>query len=212
MKHNMTGIVAAVALGLALVLPSQTAAQAGKPASATSLADVKAQLTQLQNYITIAIDSLNQLKESAKHGSTLDKAAADFQNRVKALETQVETTRKHAVVMRARTKEHYDSWQKELIALQSAKIREKAQARFAESKEEFDKIISTADRAKEEALPFVSELKDIALFLDADQSRDAVMSLSQSIWKLSSRSKSVNSSIAEVNEQIDRTIKSLPAK
>jgi hypothetical protein len=208
----MIGMICALAVGAALAQPNPAAAQAAKPTSTVSLADMKRQLTLLQDNIASVINVLQQVKESAKNPSALEKAAADFSNRFKALETQVETVRKQAVMSKARAKEHYDSWQKELTALQSPAIREKAQARFTESKEEFDRIIATAERAKEEALPFVSELKDIALYLDADLSQDAVRSLSNTIWKLGNRSRSVIGSLGDVIEQIDRTIKSLPKK
>ena len=94
----------------------------------------------------------------------------------------------------------------------NAKLREKAQERLTESQKEFDKIVVQATAAKEQVLPFVSAVKDIVIYLGADQSEEAVKTLSGDIWKLSNRSKSVNSSIQDVIGQIDRTIKSLPQK
>lgn len=210
MKQKMIGMIGALAVSAVLIQPNRT--MAAKPASTVSLADMKAQLTLLQDNITSAVNALQQVKESAKSESDLKKAAAYFESRFKALESQVETVRKQAVVTKARSKEHYESWQKELTEVENPKIREKAQARFTESKKEFDKIIASAERTKEEALPFVSDVKDIVLYLDADLSEDAVDSLSSTIWKLGNRSRAVIGSIADLNEQIDRTIKSLPKK
>lgn len=212
MKHKMMGTICALAAGAALLLPTAATAQGGKPASTVSLADMKNQLRILQDNITSAVNVLQQVSESAKNEAALTKAAADYANRFKTLDAQFETVRKQGVVAKARAKEHYDSWLKELTAVQDPKIREKAQTRFTASKQEFDKIIATAEKAKEDLLPFVAELKDIALYLDADLSADAVKSLSNTIWKLGNKSKSVIGSIEKVNAQIDRTIQSLPKK
>ena len=210
MRHNIIILTFALAAGTALIQPTPTAAQATKPGSIISLNDFKNELSLLQNHITATADSLQQVKDSAKDEAALSKAAADFQSRFQALENHVSNVRTQAVVVKARAKEHFDSWQKELTALQSAKIREKAQERFTETRERFDKIVATAERAKEEVLPFVSELKDISLYLQTDLSQDAVKSLPNTIWKLGNRAKSANGSLTDVIEEIDRTIKSMP--
>jgi deoxyribodipyrimidine photolyase-like uncharacterized protein len=212
MKNKIIGVICAAVLSVAVIQPDRALGQGAKPASTISLAEMKSQLTSLQGRIASTMSSLQQVKESAPNESSLKKAAADFTSQFNALDAQVETARKQAVVTKATANAHFDSWQKELTSLQSAQIREKAQARFTESKKQFEKIIAEATEAKDKALPFVSDLKDIMLFLEADLSEDAVKSLSNTIWKLGNRSKSVTSSIEAVKEQIDRTIKSLPTK
>jgi hypothetical protein len=209
MKVNMKQIICALTLGAAMLVPSLATA-AGKPESVVSLADLKKQLMGLQSQIKETVNSLQQVKEQAKDPVGLPKAVAEFESRFKSLEAQVEASRSQAVVVKARAKAHYDVWQKELNAVENASIREKAQTRFTESREQFEKIIATAERAKEETLPFVSDLKDVLLYLQSDLSDEAVKSLSNTIWKLGNRSKSVVGSIEDVNEQIDRTIKGLP--
>jgi cell division protein ZapA (FtsZ GTPase activity inhibitor) len=188
-----------------------TAANA-KPASVVSLADLKSQLSQVQTDIATAVSSLNAVKESAENEAALTKAAAEYDRCYGMLQTRVDTLRTNAVTIKATVKTTYEAWQKELTAMQSAALREKAQARFSESQKEFEKIIAKANEAKEKVLPFVSELKDINIFLAADLSDEAVKSLSNTIWKLGNSSKSVIGSIDEVKQQIDRTIKALPQK
>jgi len=211
-KSKLIGIIAPLAAALALVPTNPVAAEAPGPTAVVSLAELKGQLTALQGGISAAVGALNQVKESAADPAALKKAAAAFNDRFQALEGQVETVRNEAVVVKARAKEHYESWQKDLAAVQNTGIREKAQDRFTDSKEQFEKIIKKAQRAKEEAVPFVSDLKDITIFLSADLTEESVKSLSNTIWKLGNRSKSVNDSIGDVTEQIDRTLKSLPQK
>jgi hypothetical protein len=211
MKSKITIVACALALGTALIQPNQAAAQ-GKPGSVVSLADLRSQLTMLQTYISGAVGTLNKVKESGKDAAALSKAAAEYDQSYNTLQAHMDGVRSNAITIKATVKAHYDAWQKELTAVQSAKLREKAQERFSESQKEFDKIIAKATEAKEAALPFVSQLKDINIYLHADLSEEAVKTLSGDIWKMGSTSKSVNSKIEDVKEQIDRTIKSLPQK
>jgi hypothetical protein len=210
MKTRILLIGSALILAAALLQPLSSAADGAKTSSLVSLNSLKTGLTSLQNSIGATLESLDGVKASANNGSALSKAGAEFQSRFKELELQVNTVQTQAVLVKARAAEHYESWQKDLSAVQNANIREKAQQRFTESKKDFDKIVEKATRAKQESLPFVSDLKDIAIYLDADLSADAVKSLSNNIWKIGNRSKVVIGKIGDVTEQIERTIKNLP--
>jgi len=210
MKTKLITTLCALTLGAALAQPDLAAAD--KPASVISLADLNKQLGQLQTDVSSAIGSLNAVKDSGKDAAALSKSAAQFSRAFNALQTQMDNVRSNAVTIKATVSQHYDAWQKEMSSMESAKLREKAQDRFTQSRKEFDKIVDRATEAKEVAVPFVSELKDINIYLNADLSEEAVKSLSNDIWKLGNTSKSVNSKIEAVKEQIDRTIKSLPQK
>jgi cell division protein FtsB len=212
MKMRITAVTCALALGAALSQPHQAGGQDTKPVAPVTLADMKTELISLQKRIAGTIESLEQAKACRRNDGALAKAIAEFRTRFNALETQVGTLQTQAVVAKARAREQYEVWQKDLASVQNPGIREKAQDRFAESKKEFDRIIEKAQAAKEQALPFVSELKDIAIYFEADPSELAVQSLSNTIWKVGYRSKSVIGSLKKVIEQIDRTLMSQPKK
>lgn len=209
MRNKIPSLACVLALGTALLQPQLAAGQDTKP---VTLADMKSQLAMLQTRITAVVDGLEQVKASEKNDAALAKAIAEFQTRYAALEGQLGTVRTQAVVVKARANEQYETWQKDLATVQNPSIREKAQDRFAASKKEFDKIIEKAATAKEEAVPFVAQVKDISIYFQADPSSGAVKSLSSTIWKLGNKSKSVNDSVKDVIDQIERTIKSLPKK
>ena len=212
MKIKTILAVAVLASGSTLLLPSEAAGQGAKPASVVTLKDLRAQLHQLQTDISSTVNTLNVVKQSAKKDADLAKAVAELGARFKALEARVETLRSNAITVKARVKEHYEAWSKELTAMQNPSLRERAQDRLTRSQKEFDKIVAEAGETKAEVLPFISELKDIVIYLDADTSEAAVDSLSSTIWKLGNRTKSVNGSIENLIEQIDDTIKSLPQR
>ena len=155
------------------------------------------------------MSALESLK-AAQGESAFQKAAAGFAERYKALDTQAERIRRDAVVVKARAAQHYEHWQKEISEVQNPKIREKAQSRLTGARQQFDKIIASAQETKQLSGPFLADLKDIATYLEVDQSPEAVKSLSGTIWKLGNKSKSVIGSISDLTEQIDRTLKSMP--
>ena len=58
----------------------------------------------------------------------------------------------------------------------------------------------------------MADLKDVKTYLSADSTPDAVNSLSNTIWKLGNRSRSVSGGIRNVIEQIDHTLEKAPSK
>ena len=210
MKNKLMSRGCALVLAAVYIQCVQAAETFVKLSSTVSLAELKNQLALLRANLSDTVGALGAVKASAEKPSELTKTAADFRARFEALESQLATVREQAVTTRARLRQHYDAWDKELQAMQNPTIREKAQGRLSESKEQFGKIVEAANDAKAEVVPFVSELKDIVIYLKADTSEDAVKSLSSTMWKLNNRYKSVNGSIGDVIEEIDKTIKGMP--
>lgn len=94
--------------------------------------------------------------------------------------------------------------------MQNPKLREKAQERFANTTREFEKISEKVASAKEDFAPLAANLKDIHTYLQTDLSKDAVSSLSSSIWKMGNQARTVDGELAEICKQIERTINKLP--
>ena len=207
-----TIVLAGLLAFCAVVLQPLYGADQPSKTSQVGLLDLRNQLMALQNDVSSVVDSLNAVKSSAKKQDELDRAHADLVSRFDTLQNRVETLRSNAVTLKATVKTHYEAWAKELTAMQNASLREKAQDRLTRSQKEFEKISAEANDAKEQLLPFVSEVKDCVIYLNADLSEQAVDSLSGTIWKLGNKSKSVIGRIGDVIDQINDTVKSLPKK
>jgi predicted nucleic acid-binding Zn-ribbon protein len=96
--------------------------------------------------------------------------------------------------------------------MQNPKLREKAEKRYASTTREFEKISEKVADAKEEFAPLAADLKDIHTYLQTDLSRDAVSSLSNSIWKMGSQARSVDRKIEDLCDQIVHTMKKMPSR
>jgi ABC-type transporter Mla subunit MlaD len=200
---TITAMTALVALRLG--------AAEGKP-SILTMEKVRSDLANLSMLVGSSGAALQKVKDSAKSSSELNSALKDFSDKYAAVESQADTVRINVINMKARTKEYHEAWLKELDAMKNPKLKEKASSRFEDVKKEFTKIIEAGDKAKHEFVPYVTDLKDIKVYLDADSTPDAVNTLSNTIWKLGNQSKSVSAAIQNVVEQIDRTLSKSPSK
>jgi chromosome segregation ATPase len=207
--HNLTFLIATAAM---LALQPMAAEKSAAAGSLSTIEKVRSDLVSLDSLVLATSDALQRVKDSAKNPGELKKALSNFDDQYSALEAKSENIRTAVVNMKARTKEYHEKWLKELENMQNPKLKEKATSRFTEVKEEFDKIMENGDEAKRAFVPYVADLKDVKTYLSADSTPDAVNSLSNTIWKLGNRSRSVSGGIRNVIEQIDRTLEKAPSK
>ena len=215
MKTKTNAIMMASSLVLGLIFTGQEiqsarAASAQQPGVMVGLNQFNGEIHELRAKLTRTMKSLDELKAAANSNSTLDAPYANFSTLYADLESQVAQVRAHGTAARARAKEHREAWQKELTEMQNPKLREKAQKRYTALESEFEKITKRAEAAKEGFAPLAADLKDIHTYLKADLSKDAVSSLSNTIWKMGISSRSVDSKLGDVNEQIEKTMKKMP--
>jgi len=202
----------AAAMVLALALTATVAAQekTKTPTPPAKLSEIRKHLGELQTRIAKTTESLDHLKKGAKDGSDLLASYTKFDNQLKQLESLIEKVRAESTQMRARAGDYYSTWQSELGKLTNPELREKAQNRFQDAKDDFDEIIVAADEAKRSLGPFMADLRDVHTYLAADLSVDSVKSISSTIWRLNSLSMSVIGAVQHLNGEISRTLEQLP--
>jgi len=199
-------VVAAIAAVQAM------AGDKGGKDSVTTIEKVRSDLLNLDTIVLSSADALQKVKDNVKNSGELEKAIGAFNEQFESLESQSEAVRTSVVNMKARTKAYHEAWLKELEGMQNPKLKEKAASRFQEVKKEFDKIMGHGEEAKRAFVPYVADLKDIKIYLAADSTPEAISSLSNTIWKLGNRSKSVSGGIKNVIDQIDKTLEKAPKK
>ncbi len=186
------------------------AADEEKPTVVVSLSQLNDEVHVLRNKLSNTMAALQALKDACSNGGDLTKTYSSFSDAFTALDAQATKIREHGTAAKARAKERWEVWQKELTAMQNPKLREKAQSRYTATQKEFDKIVERVDTAKEVFAPLMADLKDITVYLKTDLSSDSVSSLSGTIWKMGSAARGVDSKLEDVNDQIDKTLKKMP--
>jgi len=186
------------------------AASEEKPAVAVSLKELTSEIHTLREDLSRTMAALEQVKAASNNDAELAKPFDAFSKAWSQLDAQATKVRQHGIATRARAKEHWEAWQTELLSMQNPKLREKAQERYATTTREFEKISEKVASAKEDFAPLAADLKDIHIYLQTDLSKDAVSSLSSSIWKMGGQARTVDGELSEICKQIERTINKLP--
>ena len=170
------------------------------------LKEIRRGLGELEGSVSGTVEALNALKKAAKAKGDLKGPYEAFENQHKKLQAQLETLRDQAGRMRAGADQHYAAWREELARMDNPKLRDKALNRQDDAKEEFEEIIVIAQETRRDLEPFMADLRDVSSYLSTDLSADAVKSLSNTIWKLGNKSRSVIAGIQHVNSQINKTL------
>jgi len=211
-KNITSTTMSCLLLGLSAFGLQQTRVTAAddKPQVNVTLNQLHNEFNLLRDSLSKTMSALEAVKAAANESGDLAKPYAAFSSAYATLETQVAKVRADGTAAKARAKEHYDAWQKELTEMQNPKLREKAQKRFAATQGEFEKIGEKVATAKESFAPLAADLKDIDTYLKTDLSKDAVSSLSGTIWKMSNSARGVDSKLADVAKQIEKTMSKMP--
>ncbi len=202
---TLCGLVAVAAV---LALPIQAASTS--QTVIVGLNQFHNELLTLRDNLSTTMSALEALKAAAANNGDLTKPYESFAKSYAGLEAQADKVRQHGLAAKARTKELWEAWQKELTDMQNAKMREKAQDRFTATSKQFDRIVEKVAVAKEAFAPVMADLKDINTYFKVDLSQDAVSSLSSTIWKMGNKARSADSKLVDVCAEIDRTVKKMP--
>ncbi len=167
-------------------------------------------ISTLRTTLSGTIGALEEVKATAAKSGALAKPYATFSDAMAGLEAQVAKLRERGTATKARAKEHWAAWQTELTTMQNVKLREKAQSRYSATQKEFQKIQERVDAAKEVFAPLMADLKDVDTYLKADLSKEAVDSLSGTIWNMGRAAQKVDARLLDLNEQINRVVKKMP--
>ena len=209
-EFNVSLILCAVAGIVAASSQPVCAATEEKPTVMVSLSQLNTEIRTLRENLSRTIATLENVKAAANKDSDLSKPFANFSGAWTEFEKQVAKVRQDGIATRARAKEHWDAWQTELVDMQNPKLREKAQKRFASTTKEFEKISEKVADAKEDFAPLEADLKDVHTYLQTDLSKEAVSSLSSTIWKMGNQAHTVDGKLADISKQIERTLSKLP--
>jgi len=206
-NYITTGCVVA---GLLLPAFYTIRAEDAKPNVSLTLSQFDNEFHTLRETLARTMSSLQSLKAAAHENADLNKPYGEFSAAYNDLESQVAKVREHGTAAKARAKEHWEAWQKELTQMQNASLREKAQKRYTATSGEFEKINEKVAEAKEDFAPLAADLKDIHIYLKTDLSKDAVSSLSNTIWKMGNKARSVDGRLEDVCKQIQKVMKKMP--
>jgi len=186
------------------------AATEEKPTVMVSLSQLNTEIRTLRENLSRTIAALENVKASANKNADLSKPFANFSSAWTEFDAQIAKVRQDGIATKARAKEHWEAWHTELINMQNPSLRDKAEKRYASTTKEFEKISEKVADAKQDFAPLEADLKDVHTYLQTDLSKEAVSSLSSTIWKMGNQAHTVDGELADISKQIERTLSKLP--
>ena len=131
---------------------------------------------------------------------------------VALLNLKKESVRRRGISLEAKAKEYYNGWLDQIEGIENKDMRKKAIKRYENVLSEYTKFVGLTEKGRKGFVPYVSDVQDIIIYLDADPSTKALKSLSNTIWKLDTRSKALINEIDGITKQLDIAKAAIPKK
>jgi hypothetical protein len=193
---------ALVALGLASASQSHAADSAERAAATKAKMEaLRAECAKIRNQTLLTMESLKRLNIK---GVELRPEFEKFKVELTEMEVQAKITRDRADSMKKNGHASFAAWEQEVEAINNADIRKEAQKRFAKRKKSYDKILKAMEEAREEMVPFMSDLNDIRKLLESELTQSTVGATKSTIRSADWHGEDVRDSLTDVEKEIDR--------
>jgi hypothetical protein len=141
------------------------------------------------------------------------KAYEQYKKDVANLESTAAKIRSRAQAMQASGQAYFAQWQQELSQVSNPDVRELAEKRKAKLQEAFDTIAETAKPLKEQFDPWMTDLKDLQLYLSNDLTVAGVNSAKSMFKKTAKKGVTVQESMDAVLAELNTIAATItPAK
>lgn len=179
------------------------AADSGEQAKETraKLDATRAETAKIRNQVGLTLEELNRLQlPNVDLRPQLDKYAAQLAK----MEEQALIARERVISMEKKGKAYFQAWEDQINSIASADIREQAQKRYNKRVKSYNKIIKAMTEARDELVPFMSNLNDVKKLLDSELSRESVKSAKSTIRSANWHGEDVVNSLKDVENELDR--------
>lgn len=204
MKTSLQHTLIAATLALALAPVSRTlAADSAEQAALVKekIQTLRKESSQTRNQITLTLEELSRLTVA---GVELRPQFEKYKTELAKMEEKAKSARDRADSMKEKGQSFFAEWEQQVKTIQNEDIRKEASKRLAKRKKSYDKILSTMHEAKDQLVPFMSDLNDIKKLLDSELSAGSVASTKSLIRQANWHGEDVRDSLSDVEKELDR--------
>jgi len=202
MKASFQHISLTVLLALA---PGQfaRAADAAEMAATVKqkIESLRTDCAQARRQVTVTLEELNRLKVK---DIELRPQFEKFKAELIKMEERAENGRNRADAMKAKGQEFFADWEQQVKSIQNPDIRKAAENRLAQRKKSYNKILAAMQEAREELVPFMSDLNDLKKMFDGELTASSVASAKDLFRQANWHGNDVNESLLDVEKELDR--------
>jgi len=204
MKTKTRPITLAALLALAMTpAASLRAADSAERAGATKekIEAMRVETAKVRNQVLLTMEALKRMNVK---GVELRPQFETFKAELVKMEEQAKIARDRANSMKEKGKASFQEWEKEVQAINNADIRKQAEKRYEKRKKSYDKILIAMQEARDELVPFMSDLNDIRKLLDSELTEKSVAGTKMTIRSADWHGEDVRDSLSDVEKELDR--------
>jgi len=154
-----------------------------------------------RNQITLTLEELNRMTVA---GVDLRPQFEKFKAELVKMEDQAKTARQRAISMKEKGQAFFADWEQHAKSIQNEDIRKEAEKRLNKRKKSYGKILSSMEDAKDELVPFMSDLNDVRKLLDSELTAKSVSSTKGLIRQANWHGDDVRESLTDMEKELDR--------
>jgi chromosome segregation ATPase len=195
-------LTAVLALGLA-------AAPGAFAQDATALATVvkekiqslRTECAQGRRQVAVTVEELGRL---TTQGVELRPQFEKFKAELVKMEDKAAKARSRADAMKAKGQEFFSDWEQQVRSIQNEDIRKAAEKRLVNRKKSYARILSAMQEARDELVPFMSDLNDLKKLFESELTTATVASAKSLIRQATWHGNDVSESLLDVEKELDR--------
>ena len=204
MKHllHTSTLVALLALALAPMPRVLAAESADRAQEAKAKIDsARTEIAKIRSQAALTLEELNRLrKENVELRTQFDLYAKELAK----MEEQAKVLRERTISMGEKGRAYFQAWEDTINSMANKEIRDQAKKRYNTRAKSYSKIIKAMMDARDELVPFMSDLNDVKKLLDSELSRESVKATNNLIKQANAHGEDVTKSLKEVESELDR--------
>jgi hypothetical protein len=204
MKKSTHHITLIALLALAMTSPSGLRAADSAERAAETKAKMEAlrvESSKIRNQISLTMESLKRMNVK---GVELRPQFDKFKAELVKMEEQAKIGSDRALAMKKQGATSFNTWEQEVQEIKNPEIRKQAEKRYAKRKKSYDKILHAMLEAKDELVPFMSDLTDIKKLLGSELTESTVAATKGTIRSAGWHGEDVQESLVDVEKELDR--------
>jgi chromosome segregation ATPase len=162
---------------------------------------LRQECAQTRNQVTLTLEALSRL---TVQGVELRPQFEKYKAELAKMEGNAKSSRERAVSMKEKGNAFFSDWEQQTRTIQNEDIRKEAEKRLAKRRKSYGKILSAMEEAREQLVPFMSDLNDVRKLLESELSASTVASTKSLIRQANWHGEDVRDSLSDVEKELDR--------
>jgi hypothetical protein len=197
-----------------LLLASASATAAGYKLAdkvGKGMAEFRDEIVDVKKAVDTTMVALDKIVSDASHDPR--KAFKQFDKSVPKIDSAAASARKRAEEMKARGKEYFDAWEKDLAAVSDPEVRKLAEERKSKLQDTFGNIKTNIEPAREQFNTWLAHLKDLQKYLSQDLTIGGIDAAKDLIGKTKKEGMDVQQTLDRVITELNTAVATItPAK